>query len=340
MKYKLLGNSGLRISELSLGTMTFGTEWGWGSDQSLSRQVLDAYVEAGGNFIDTANLYTNGTSEKYLGEFMLGDREKYVLASKYVLSMNPKDANASGSHRKNLVQSIEHSLRRLKTDYIDLFWVHMYDRYTPLEEMMRALDDLVRMGKILYVGVSDFPSWAVAKSNTIAEFRGWSPFVGLQIEYSLAERTVERELLPMADEYGLSVLAWGPLKGGLLTGKFNDPSRAPQNARGSIDDYVKSNPNGLNIAKKVVEVAQGRGSTPSQVALRWLLQKGKNVIPILGARNIDQIKDNLACLDFSLSEEEMKILDEVSHVSLGFPQDFLRRELVEAKIRGDFDIQI
>jgi aryl-alcohol dehydrogenase-like predicted oxidoreductase len=205
MRYKLLGKSGLRVSELCLGTMTFGEDWGWGSTKDESRKIYDAFLEAGGNFIDTANVYTNGTSERLLGEFMHGQRERIVLATKYTGAAPGTDPNAAGNQRKSMVQALEASLKRLKTDYIDLYWLHIWDQITPIEEVMRAFDDLVRQGKILYAGVSDMPAWVVAKANTLADLRGWTPFVGLQIEYSLIERTPERELLPMAAELGLGV---------------------------------------------------------------------------------------------------------------------------------------
>ena len=202
MRYRLLGNSGLRVSELCLGTMTFGEDWGWGSSKDESRQILDAFLEAGGNFIDTANMYTNGSSEKLLGEFLEGRRDAAVLATKYTNAMPGTDPNAAGNHRKNMMQAVEASLKRLRTDYIDLYWLHIWDRITPLDEVMRGFDDLVRQGKILYAGVSDMAAWAVARANTLAELRGWTPFIGLQIEYSLLERTVERELIPMAKAHG------------------------------------------------------------------------------------------------------------------------------------------
>jgi aryl-alcohol dehydrogenase-like predicted oxidoreductase len=219
VRYKLLGNSGLRVSELCLGTMTFGEDWGWGSSEEESRKVYDAFLDAGGNFIDTANIYTSGTSERLLGEFLHGQREHIVLATKYTNAAPGTDPNAAGNHRKSMVQALEASLKRLKTDYIDLYWLHIWDQITPIEEVMRAFDDLVRQGKILYAGVSDIPAWVVAKGNTLAALRGWTPFVGLQIEYSLIERTPERELLPMAADLGLGVTAWSPLAGGVLTGK-------------------------------------------------------------------------------------------------------------------------
>ncbi len=221
MKYRLLGNSGLRVSEAALGTMTFGDDWGWGTAKDEARKVYDAFREAGGNFIDTANLYTNGTSESFLGEFMEGHRQSVVLATKYTNAFPGTDPNAAGNQRKNMMQAVEASLKRLKTDYIDLYWVHIWDQITPVEEVMRGLDDLVRAGKVLYTGISDAPAWWIAQANTLAHLRGWSPFVGLQIEYSLIERTVERELIPMAKALNIGVTAWSPLAGGVLTGKYH-----------------------------------------------------------------------------------------------------------------------
>src|SRR5712664_455697 len=221
MRYRLLGNSGLRVSDLALGTMTFGDDWGWGAAKDEARKVYDAFREAGGNFIDTANVYTNGTSESFLGEFMQGRRQSVVLATKYTNSMPGTDPNAAGNQRKNMVQSVEASLKRLRTDYIDLYWVHIWDQITPVEEVMRGLDDLVRAGKVLYTGISDAPAWWIAQANTLAQLRGWSPFVGLQIEYSLVERAVERELIPTAKALKLGILAFSPLAGGFLTGKYH-----------------------------------------------------------------------------------------------------------------------
>src|ERR1044071_3128776 len=221
MRYRLLGNSGLRVSEAALGTMTFGEEWGWGSAKDEARKVYDAFREAGGNFIDTANLYTNGASESFLGEFMQGHRESMVLATKYSNAAPGTDPNAAGNQRKNMVQAVESSLKRLHTDYIDLYWVHIWDQLTPVEEVMRGLDDLVRAGKALYVGISDAPAWGIAQANTLAHLRGWSRFAGLQIEYSLIQRTVERELVPMAKALDLGVTAWSPLSSGILTGKYH-----------------------------------------------------------------------------------------------------------------------
>src|ERR1700678_218464 len=243
MKHRLLGKSGLRISEASLGTITFGDEWGWGSPKAESQKVYEAYREAGGNFIDTANFYTGGTSEKFLGEFMQGHRDSVVLATKYSNAGPGTDPNAAGNHRKSMMQAVEASLKRLKTDYIDLYWLHIWDEITPIEEVMRAFDDLVRQGKILYAGVSDMPAWVVAKANTLAELRGWSAFVGLQIEYSLIERTPERELLPMAAALGVGVTAWSPLAGGVLTGKQLEPGGAKESRQdhAMMQQFLKSN---------------------------------------------------------------------------------------------------
>src|ERR1700722_17419133 len=229
MKYRLLGNSGLRVSEAALGTMTFGDDWGWGTAKDEAQKVYDAFRDAGGNFIDTANIYTNGTSESFLGDFMEGHRQSVVLATKYTNAFPGTDPNAAGNQRKNMVQAVEASLKRLPTDYIDLYWVHIWDQITPVEEVMRALDDLVRAGKVLYTGISDAPAWWIAQANTLANLRGWSPFVGLQIEYSLIERTVERELLPMAKALNIGLTAWSPLANGVLTGN-----------RGASEDCFRS----------------------------------------------------------------------------------------------------
>src|SRR5258706_5729992 len=221
MKYRLLGKSGLRVSEAALGTMTFGDEWGWGSPKDEAQKIYETYREAGGNFIDTAKFYTNGTSEKFVGEFMRGHRESVVLATKYSNATPGNDPNAAGNHRKSMMQALEASLKRLQTDYIDLYSVHIWDAITPVEEVMRGLDDVVRQGKVLYVGISDAPAWWVAQANTLAELRGWTQFIGLQLEYSLIERTVERELIPMAKALHTGVVAWSPLAGGFLTGKYH-----------------------------------------------------------------------------------------------------------------------
>jgi aryl-alcohol dehydrogenase-like predicted oxidoreductase len=332
MRYKLLGKSGLRVSELCLGTMTFGEDWGWGASPEVSRKVYDTFLEAGGNFIDTANVYTNGTSERLLGEFMHGQRERIVLATKYTNAVPGTDPNAAGNQRKSMVQALEASLKRLKTDYIDLYWLHIWDQITPIDEVMRAFDDLVRQGKILYVGVSDMPAWVVAKANTLADLRGWTPFVGLQIEYSLIERTPEGELLPMATEMGLGVTAWSPLAGGMLTGKQLEAGGAKdsrQNDAG-IKQFMASDARKEAIAHEVVAVARECGHLPAQVALAWLRQRATPVIPIIGARKLAQVKDNLACVDIRLEPALVQRLDTVSRIEMGFPHDFFAKEMVRS----------
>jgi aryl-alcohol dehydrogenase-like predicted oxidoreductase len=332
MKYKILGNTGMRVSEVCLGAMTFGDEWGpFGANKAESKKVYDAFVEAGGNFIDTANLYTNGTSEKYLGEFMGSEREKIVLATKYTNSFPTGDPNSAGNHRKNMVQSLDASLKRLKTDYIDLYWIHCWDFMSSVESVMRALDDVVRSGKILYVGISDAPAWIVSQANTMAQLRGWSPFAALQIEYSLAERTVERELLPMAEAFGLTVTPWSPLKGGTLTGKYLD-QKADANARYNTDlaKGLYSESERVNgIAREVIRIAKDIDKSPAQVALAWLKSRGSNILPIIGAKSVAQLHDNLGYLDVNLSETQLNTLNAVSAIEMGFPHDFMSSPMVK-----------
>ncbi|GEA25574.1 general stress protein 69 [Microcystis aeruginosa NIES-4325] len=339
MRYKLLGNSGLRVSELCLGTMTFGEDWGWGSDKEESWAVFRAFAAAGGNFIDTANLYTNGTSETLVGEFVKGDREKWVIATKYSLNTRPGDVNACGNHRKNLFQAVEASLKRLGTDYIDLLWLHLWDSLTPIEEVMRAFDDLVRMGKVLYIGISDSPAWIVSQANTLATLRGWTPFIGLQIEYSLKERTPERELLPMAKALNIGVTAWSPLGGGVLTGKYNQPN--PVDGRLSMTDQpFQIFDRDLKIAETVLEIAREIEKSPAQVALNWLRNRPNSVIPIIGARRLSQLQDNLACVDFNLTREHLQRLDNISAISLGFPHELLASQFVRDILLGGVAAQL
>lgn len=327
MRYKLLGHSGLRVSELCLGTMTFGDDWGWGGAYDESRKMFDAFAEAGGNFIDTANLYTNGTSEKFVGEFVKPDREKWVLATKYSLNSGNGGMNAVGNHRKNMVQAVEASLKRLNLEYIDLLWLHAWDYTTPVEEVMRSFDDLVRQGKILYIGVSDTPAWIISQANTIAQLRGWTPFIGLQIEYSLIERTPERDLLPMARAFEIGVTAWSPLGAGVLTGKYNKSKPT----EGRLNDPNMSarsiGERQLKIAQTVVDIAESIERSPAQVALNWIHQAG--AIPIIGSRKLDQLQDNLACLEFQLTPEQIQQLNDVSAIELGFPHDFLQSNQVQ-----------
>lgn len=333
MKYKLLGKSGLRVSEICLGTMTFGEDWGWGAGKEESRQIFDAFLEAGGNFIDTANGYTNGSSEKMLGEFIQKERDRIVLATKYTQALNfGVDPNAGGNQRKNMVQSVEASLKRLNTDYIDLLWMHIWDQLTPIEEVMHSFETLVRAGKVLYIGVSDAPAWWTARANTLAELRGWTQFIGLQIEYSLLERTPERELLPMAKELGLTVTAWSPLAGGVLTGKYLDESAENKDARFGNEEmkkYMDNLERGNRIAREIKAVAEEIGKSAAQIALAWLRYHENQIIPIIGTRKIAQLEDNLGSLEIELGTEHLTRLDEASRIELGFPHDFYENEMVK-----------
>src|SRR4051812_41536370 len=307
MRYKVLGKSGLKVSELCLGTMTFGEDWGFGATREECKKQFDLFSERGGNFIDTANVYTNGTSEKLVGEFVHDRRDRYVVATKYTLTRGPADPNAAGNHRKNMVHSLEASLRRLGTDYIDLYWIHAMDGVTPAEEYMRALDDMVRAGKVLYIGVSDMPAWQVAQAETLADLRGWSRFVGLQIEYSLIERTPERELLPMAKAFDIGITAWGALGGGVLSGKYSAGAggATAEDSKRAMGNQHRASPKKLAIADEVVKIAQEIERTPAQVAINWVRQRRQVVIPIIAARKAEQIQDNLASLDFKLEEPHL-----------------------------------
>ena len=339
MQYKLLGKSGLRVSEICLGTMTFGEDWGWGSSKEESKKIYDAFREAGGNFIDTANVYTNGTSEKFIGEFIASERETIVLATKYTNGLGDNNPNGGGNQRKNMVQSVEASLKRLNTDYIDVLWLHAWDFMTPATEVMRAFDDLVRAGKVLYIGISDAPAWVVSQCNTLAELRGWTQFIGLQIEYSLIQRTPERELLPMARTLDIGVTAWSPLASGWLTGKYTNNNATVEERRldnEMMEGFVARSDRNLAIAKEVDQVAEQTGKSSSQVALSWLLSKG--VIPIIGARKVHHIEDNLQSLDVKLSAEQIQQLEQVSQIELGFPHNFFKADMVRNFVyNGTFD---
>lgn len=333
--YVTLGRSGLRVSPFCLGAMTFGEDWGWGAPAAESESIIARFLERGGNFIDTANVYTNGTSETLLGEFIHAHRQEVVLATKYTNSGPSNDSNASGNHRKNMVQAVEASLRRLKTDYIDLYWMHIWDQLTPVDEVMRAFDDLVRQGKVLYIGVSDAPAWWIAQANTLAELRGWSRFVGLQIEYSLVERTVERELIPMAKAFKLGLVAWSPLAGGLLSGKYH--AKGAKDARFSnemMKGFMRTGERLDAIVAALQRVSQEVGRSVAQVALAWFRYRDISVIPIIGARKISQLQDNLASLEIDLTPDQVAALDKASAVELGFPHDFYEVELVKSMVYG------
>jgi len=326
---------------MSLGTMTFGEEWGWGAAKDESRRIYEAYRTAGGNFLDTANMYTNGTSETFIGEFIQGHRQEVVLATKYTNAAPGNDPNAGGNQRKNMVQALEASLRRLQTDYVDLYWLHIWDRLTPVEEVMRAFDDLVHQGKVLYIGVSDAPAWWIARANTIAELRGWTQFVGLQIEYSLVERTVERELIPVARALKLGLVAWSPLGGGLLTGKYH--SKKESNARYETEtskQFLKTGERPDRIVSTLKKISEQVGRSPAQVALAWLRYRDIPVIPIIGARRISQLQDNLDSLSLELTGKQIAELNEASAIELGFPHDFYQYEMVKSVVYGGMRDQI
>ena len=338
--YRLLGRSGLRVSPLSLGTMTFGADWGWGADADESRRLFDAYVDRGGNFIDTASFYTNGSSERLVGAFAAGKRERLVLATKYTLPTRPGDPNSGGNGRKNMVRTVEQSLERMQTDYLDLLYLHAWDGTTPVEEVLRAMDDLVRAGKVLYVGISDTPAWQVARMQAIADVRGWSPLVALQVEYNLVQRTVERELLPMGRELGLGVIPWSPLASGVLSGKYAKADLAPAGddvatTRKGVATVTGSlSERGLAIAEVVKDVARGLERTPAQVALAWTLRHPAVTSPIIGARTLAQLEQNLVALDVELPAEALAQLDAASAIELGFPHDFLASPAVRATKAG------
>jgi aryl-alcohol dehydrogenase-like predicted oxidoreductase len=312
MRERVLGRCGMRVSELCLGTMTFGTSWQWGgsADETTARQIYAAYRAAGGNFVDTANMYTEGESEQIVGRLIADERDAVVVATKFTLPTDRSDHNTGGSHRKSLRRSLEASLRRLGSDYIDLLWVHAWDRCTPAEETLRALDDAIRVGKILAIGVSNTPAWVVARSQTVAELRGWSTLAGIQVEYSLVARTAERELIPMAEDLGLSILAWSPLARGLLAGKSHR------------SDGTALTPDQQRALDEAGAVAVEVDTTIPEVALAWVLHRG--VIPVLGASRLSHVRENLAACEIELSAGQLARLDDATRVPLGYPHEFLR----------------
>lgn len=336
MYYKLFGKSGLRVSELALGTMTFGEDWGWGANREECKKMFDSYTNAGGNFIDTANNYTNGSAEKIVGELLIqsGERDKFVVATKYTLNKRKNDPNAGGNHRKNMMQAVNASLQRLQTDYIDLLWLHAWDFLTPIDEIMRGLDDLVRMGKVHYLGISDTPAWVVARANTMAELRGWTPFIGLQLQYSLIERTIEREFVPMANQLDLAIAAWAVLGGGALTGKYTKENLSGSEPKRLKEGSVRLSAKNLAIAQEVVSIASELGCKPSQVALNWVRNQKGVFIPIIGARKFSQFQENLDCLNIEVKQEYLDKLSRISNIDLGFPHDFLNSESVKESIFG------
>jgi aryl-alcohol dehydrogenase-like predicted oxidoreductase len=311
--------------------MGFGKEWNWGADKETSLKILDTFANNGGNFIDTANRYTEGTSEKIIGEFIHSNRDNFIIATKYSLHDNLTNVNASGNNRKNMMRSVEESLKRLNTDFIDLFYLHIWDNLTPMDEVLRGLDDLVKQGKVNYIGISDTPAWLVSQAQTMAELMGWSRFVALQVEYSLLQRTPERELIPMAKHYNLTLTPWAPLAGGALTGKYTkgDKGRLPPESK-------RLNERAIKITEEVIAIANELNVQPSSVALKWTMQQGFSCIPIIGATKPEQFIENLKCLDVTLSNEHINSLNQVSKIELGFPGDFFLEDGVKNVLYGGF----
>jgi Predicted oxidoreductases (related to aryl-alcohol dehydrogenases) len=343
--YRLLGRSGLRISPLALGTMTFGADWGWGADEAEARRIFDAYVDRGGNFVDTANAYTNGSSERLVGKFAEGRRDRLVISTKYTLATEAGNPNSGGNHRKSMMRSVEQSLKRLDTDYIDLLYLHQWDARTPVEEILRGMDDLVRQGKVLYLGMSDAPAWQISRMQTMADLRGWSPFIALQSEYSLVERTAERDLIPMAKEMGLGVIPWSPLANGVLSGKYSRTDlRAGdlESLEGSRKDvaigYGSLSERSLDIADVVKAVADETGHSAAQIALAWTLLNAGVGATLLGARTLKQLEGNLGALDVSFDDQQLARLEKVSAITLGFPHDLLRMPTIARSISGGTEL--
>lgn len=321
MRYRLLGTSGLRVSDLFLGAMTFAEGFAHGAGVEEARRIVDAYSEAGGNVVDTAVNYRDGASEEVVGEVLAGRRDQLVLATKYGVSRDPADPNAAGAHRKNLRLSLETSLRRLQTDYIDLYYVHLWDQLTPIEETMRALDDAVRAGSVLHVGISDTPAWVAAQANTFARGNGLTPFVATQARYNLLSRDAERDLIPSAEALGMSVAAWSPLGGGVLSGKFTRPGGTDSPSRLAAASITERD---HAVAGVVQAVADELGATASQVALTWTMARSRFVHPILGVRTLDQLQDNLGAADLLLPSEALDRLEDATVFDIGFPHDFIR----------------
>ena len=330
-EYVTLGRSGLRVSPLSLGTMTFGTEWGWGSEEDVARSVFNSYVDAGGNFIDTANVYTEGRSEELVGKFIeeRGLREQLVLATKFTFNPQPGDPNAGGNGRKNIYRSVEDSLRRLKTDYLDLYWLHAWDTVTPVEEVVTTFSDLIRAGKIRYYGFSDTPAWYVARAKTLAEQERHDGLVALQLEYSLVERNIEREHIPAAQELGLGLCPWSPLAGGFLTGKYQQKGDTGE-GQGRLDTARESaNPifqrftiRNWQILKVLTDLAKQLNRPASQVALNWVATQPGVTSTIIGASKLAQLEDNLRYAEFEIPADLRKRLDEVSAIETVHPYGF------------------
>lgn len=321
--YVTLGRSGLRVSPFCLGAMTFGEDLGWGSSVEESQQILDRYIGLGGNFIDTANFYTKSHSEKIIGDHVgrhPARRDRLVIATKFSGNLYPGDPNGGGSGRKSIIAAAEQSLRRLQTDYIDLYWLHNWDVHTPIEETMATLDDLVRSGKVRYIGVSDTPAWKVTEANMLARFRGWSSFIGLQIEYSLMERSVEQELVPMALELGLGITPWSPLKSGVLSGKYTRKNAGAQQVDRAAFLPGVFNETTYTLIDELEAIAKAHDTTVARVALAWVQGRPGVTSTIIGARRMAQLEDNVQALEVVLGKEEIARLDALTRPTLGFPQ--------------------
>src|ERR1700732_1758755 len=324
--YVTLGRSGLRVSPLCLGAMTFGEDLGWGTSVEESQQIIDRFVDLGGNFIDTANFYTMSHSEKIIGGHIgrhPARRDRLTIATKFSGNLYPGDPNGGGSGRKALINACENSLRRLQTDYIDLYWLHMWDANTPIEETMAALDDLVRAGKVRYLGVSDTPAWKIVEANLIARFRGWSAFVGLQVEYSLLERTIEQELVPMAAEFGLGITPWSPLKSGVLSGKYTRRNAGARNAdRGAMVDAFLNEAT-YAVIDELEIIAKAHETNVASVALAWVHAQPAISSVIIGARRLSQLDDNIRAVNVNLTADELDRLDALTAPTFGFPNNML-----------------
>jgi aryl-alcohol dehydrogenase-like predicted oxidoreductase len=323
--------------------MTFG-EGNWGAEADESRRIFDTYVDRGGNFIDTANQYAHGRSEELVGQFMQGKRDRMVVATKYSLGSEAGNPNSGGNSRRNMITSVEASLKRLGTDYIDLYYLHVWDQLTEPDEVIRAFDDLVRSGKIIYCGISDTPAWQVARMQTMADLRGWSPFVALQIEYSLIQRTVERDLIPMAREMGLGVVPWSPLAMGILTGKYSradlaGPAQGVEGRKPMILGSGRLTEKGVDIVEALADVAKEVGKTPAQVAIAWVLSNPAVTSPILGARTVAQLEDNFGALDVQLTSDHLARLGAASAIEAGFPHDMINQEWIKPVLRGQTNVR-
>lgn len=332
-RYHLLGRSGLRISPLCLGTMTFGNPQGWGTTEDIARQIFQRYLEAGGNFIDTADGYTGGDSERMLGKFMreMGNRDRLVLATKFTVNQHPNDPNGGGNSRKHMMDALHTSLRRLQTDHVDLYWMHVWDTMTPVEETMAALNTLVQQGKVRYIGLSDVPAWYLARAQTLAQWRGWEPVCGLQLEYSLVERNIEREHVPAAQHLGCGICSWSPLGSGVLTGKYSKDKggrgRLEKLDKGKNPVFRKLTDQNFEIADAVKKIAKKLGKSPAQVSLNWITRRPGVASTIIGATRVEQLDDNLQALEFDIPEDMSRQLDQLTAPPIVHPYSFFTEEM-------------